>query len=148
MEAVFSRHSNTDLAISVGVMRISTHTLSTGLVLWAECQPLVPGGPPGVGEGTGVLGTPRDHLGSDWGRLLSPEQQCVPLGPHGQVHEAVQGEVLASAQRLPKVLEPGGELGACDPLARGTGKPVWGEKNELESATGERGRWEGERQKG
>lgn len=79
-----------------------------------------------MGEETAVLGRPRDHRGSAWGRLFSPEQQCVPLGPHGQVHKAVQGEVLTPAQRLPEVLEPGGEPGAFDPLVRGAGKPVWG----------------------
>lgn len=144
---MLSRHSNMDLAISVGVVRMSTHTLSTGLVLGAERQPLVPGGHPGACEEMGVLGTPRDRLGSDWARLFSPEQQCVPLGPHGQVHKAVPGEVLTPAQRLPEVLEPGGELGARDPLAR-DGQASLGEKNELETSSRRNGEEEGERQKG
>ena len=66
----------------------------------------------------GVLGRPRDHLGSVWARRFSPEQQCVPLGPHGQVHKSVQGEILTPTQRLSKMLESGGELGSCDPLHR------------------------------
>lgn len=50
---------------------------------------------------------------------LSPEQHCLPLSPHGQVHQSVLGEVLAPTEGLPKILEPRGELGAGDPLARG-----------------------------
>lgn len=49
--------------------------------------------------------------------VFSPEQQCVPLGPHGQICQSILGEVLTPAQRLPEILEAGGELGACDPLA-------------------------------
>ena len=49
--------------------------------------------------------------------MFSPEQQRVPLGPHGQVCQSILGEVLAPAQRLPEILEAGGELGAGDPLA-------------------------------
>lgn len=49
-----------------------------------------------------------------WG--LSPEQQHVTSRPHSQVCQSILGEVLTSAQRLPKTLEPGGELGACDAL--------------------------------
>lgn len=41
----------------------------------------------------------------------------MPLGPHGQVCQSILGEVLTPAQRLPEILEAGGELGACDPLA-------------------------------
>lgn len=50
---------------------------------------------------------------------LSPEQQKMPLRPHSQVHQAVHCEILAPTQRLPEVLEPGGEAGACDPLRAG-----------------------------
>lgn len=42
----------------------------------------------------------------------------MPLGPHSQVCQSILGEVLTPAQRLPEILEAGGELGACDPLAR------------------------------
>lgn len=50
-----------------------------------------------------------------WG--LSPEQQHVTPGPHSQVCQSILGEVLTATQRLPEMLEPQGELGACDTLA-------------------------------
>ena len=40
----------------------------------------------------------------------------MALGPYSQVHQSIHCEVLAPAQGLPKILEPWGELGACNPL--------------------------------
>ena len=57
-------------------------------------------------------------LGPPSGYVSLPEQQCVPLGPHSHVCQSILGEVLTPAQRLPEILEAGGQLGACDPLAR------------------------------
>ena len=39
-------------------------------------------------------------------------------GPHSKVHQSILREVLTPAQRTPEILEPEGELGACDTLAR------------------------------
>ena len=47
----------------------------------------------------------------------SPEQQHMSPGPHSKVHQSIFREVLTPAQRTPEILEPEGELGACDPLA-------------------------------
>lgn len=67
-------------------------------------------------------------MDTQWARVgfgeLSPEQQHLSLGPHSQVHQSIVGEVLTPTQRLPKVLECRGELGACNPLAR-EGKEKW-----------------------
>lgn len=49
-------------------------------------------------------------------RRFSPEQQRAPLGPYSQVHQSIHCEVLAPTQGLTKILEPGEELGACNPL--------------------------------
>lgn len=77
-----------------------------------------------VAEGRGQLA----ELDTQWARVgcgeLSPEQQHLSLGPHSQVHQSIVGEVLTPTQRLPKVLECRGELGACNPLAR-EGKEKW-----------------------
>lgn len=77
----------------------------------------------------GPGGIPEGHQGVQTTKLLfkgkmpgvfqerfSPEQQCVTLGSHGQVHQSIHCEVLAPTQRLTKILEPGGELGAYNPL--------------------------------
>lgn len=67
-------------------------------------------------------------MDTQWARVgcgeLSPEQQHLSPGPDSQVHQTILGEVLTPTQRLPKILECGRELGACDPLARGE-KETW-----------------------
>ena len=42
----------------------------------------------------------------------------MSLGPHSKVHQSILCEVLTPTQRTPEIMEPQGELGACDPLAR------------------------------
>lgn len=72
----------------------------------------------------------------------------MPLGPHSQVHKFVLGEILTPTQRLPKMLESGGELGSCNPLAReGKVSQFRGEQNKLEISNRrneEVGMWETE----
>ena len=41
----------------------------------------------------------------------------MPPGPHSKIHQSILREVLTPTQRMPEILEPQGELGACDPLA-------------------------------
>lgn len=100
---------------------------------------------------TGVLGRPQDHLESVWTRGFSPEQQCMPLGPHSQVHKSIQGEILTTTQGLSKMLESGGELGSRDPLDRQGKASQFGggvRGTSWKSATRGTGKWEHGKLKG
>lgn len=55
-------------------------------------------------------------LGPPSGYVFSPEQQCVPLGPTAK--SASPSWVRSDpGSATAEILEAGGELGACDPLA-------------------------------
>lgn len=128
-------------ATSGGRNLIATSTVSTGRLLGvhtgAEDWPLVPEGE----QRRGQLDESDIRRG---GGELSPEQEHMSLGPHGQVHQSILGEVLTPAQRTPEVLETEGELGACDPLAREGKTKTW-ESRRGDWEGSRRRRWEGHR---
>lgn len=118
-------------------MWMSTHTLSTGLVLRAECQPLIPGGPPGVGGETLSwvdLGAAGGETGEGCSHLSS---SVCPWAPTARSTRPSMVRSCPPLSDCPKCWSLGE---SWEPVIRcgeeRAGKPVRGEKNELEISNG------------